>query len=246
MKEIPQEETSHEATASGFLAELRGGGGGAAAAEGDESGGIADFTSVKPRRRVSLSNIVIALVLTVSAGSLYLMRQQGKGAGMTFQVTKIDYELDKAGKSDPNHARILAELMRTGTALQIQADKIQKNPFQIETGAPPPIPTATLDPDAERRRRTEQERLEMERRERDIATRFAGAELNGVMGGTIPLARINGLTVRVGDTVSEVFTVTEIHADERSVVLTADGVNYTLRMGESSGGPRRPTSAPRR
>jgi hypothetical protein len=210
---------------------------------GDGAGEIASFTSATPARRVSLTNIVLALVLTISASSLYLMRKQGKGAGITFQVSKIDYELEKAPKANSEHERILAELAATRSGAWTIAEKrIQKNPFQIEMNSPLPPPPDT---DLERRKRAEQERMDQERRRQDLMSRLSALELNGVMGGTIPLARISGETVRIGDMVAGQFKVTAIHPDERAVEVIVEGELYTLRMVENAAAPKRPAS-PRR
>jgi hypothetical protein len=220
--------------APGLNPELRPGGG-----EGIPE--VPGLSSAKMSRRVSLTNIVLALVLSISAGSLYLMRKEGKGAGITFQVSKIDYELGNATKTNPEHDRILAELAATGAGPRLLAEKrIQKNPFQLETHSPLPPPPDT---DLERRRRAEQERLERERRQQEIRARLHALELNGVMGGSVPLARISGQTVRVGDVVADHFKVTAIHPEDRAVEVVVEGETYTLQMTET--GPKRPMS-PRR
>jgi hypothetical protein len=200
--------------------------------------------ATKAVRRVRLTNVVLAVVLTVSAGSLYLMRKQGKGAGLTFQVTKIDYDAKETGRITPEQQRVLDDLKRLNETKTAATERIHKNPFQLETQAPP-VPT--METDAERRRQAEQERLERERRQQEISNRLAGLELNGVMGGNVVLARISGTTVQVGTRVGEVFTVVAIHPEDRTVELSYEDQRYTLRMAETPGAqPRRAATPIRR
>lgn len=232
MNESGHEENGDQSQ-SGFLAGIAGSG----MADDEAAPTGLDLSTAKGKRRISMTNMVMVIILVVSAGSLWMMRKQGKGAGMTFQVTKIDYDIEKAAKNDRDQQRLLAELARTGLGVQVQAERISKNPFQLDTDTSTPAPV--IDSEADRRRRAEQDR---ERREREMALRLAGLQLNGVLGGSVPLARIGGQTVRVGDTVSEMFVVLAIHADTRTVDLQMDGELFTLTMTE--GVTRRPT--PRR
>jgi hypothetical protein len=231
----PEQMDGEQPAAGGLLAELAGAEP-TAPGEAETIGGIPELSTGRTARRISLTNMVIALVLVVSTSSLYLMRKQGKGAGMTFQVTKIDYELDQAAKANAEQQRILAELVRTSAPRQIPADRIHKNPFIIEGHGTSP---GVFDPELERQRMAEQERTERQRRQQEIKSRAGSLELNGVMGGPVPLARISGRTVRVGDTVADLFVVAAIH--QRSVDLLADGEMFTLEMIESGQPqPRRP------
>jgi hypothetical protein len=233
-----QQPDAAEPGAGSFLSEIRAG----AAADSEQPTVLPGFSAGRAGRRLSLTNIVIVAILTISAGSLYIMRKQGQGAGMTFQVTKIDYELDKLSAARNDDQRILAELARTGPVAQVPPERIQKNPFQIEsaqTGGP------SSDPEQERRRLAEQERLERERILGEAGDRVGRLELNGIMGGPIPLARISGRTVRVGDTIADIFTVVAIHNDRRTVELVAQGQTFTLSLSDS-GSSRTPQRRPGR
>jgi hypothetical protein len=68
--------------------------------------------------------------------------------------------------------------------------------------------------------------------------------LHSVMGGKLPLARINDETVTVGDTVAEYFTVAEIEG--RNVTITADGEAFTLSMQAGNVPPAGNSPAPKR
>lgn len=58
-------------------------------------------------------------------------------------------------------------------------------------------------------------------------------KLHSVVGGRVPVARLGDQTVKVGDVVLELFTVTAIGG--RSVALTVDGETYNLVMDEGEG-----------
>jgi len=63
-----------------------------------------------------------------------------------------------------------------------------------------------------------------------VVDTLASLTLQGVLGGTIPVARVSGETVRVGDTLSEIFTVKLITG--RTVTLETDGKEFQLTMEE--------------
>jgi len=210
---------------SSILADLR--------ASGDSSPEAADLGTMAavPRPRVSVQNIIIVIVLVVSAASLYLMRKQGMNSGMHFdRVVKIDADLDKVKPVAHTAAQIklLEELAHLQDRHISVTEKIQKNPFRLDAGTTPdgtPIPAPILDNTPA------------------ITAALAGLTLNGIMQGPVPLARINGATVRVGDIIDQWFVVSHIH--DRAVDLVAEGKTYTLSMGETANpGGRRPRNTP--
>lgn len=218
---IDQTEVGAETTTSSVLAQMRGG--------GDDVAGPAPVAPT-PGRGARVQTIVTVLVLAASAAALYAMRRQGMAAGVSFdKVPEVEYNLDPvATQPTPAQMRILADLERSSELARVTAEKLPKNPFVLDAGA-----AATNDgPDLatqEARRLAELERERLER-EAKFAAALAGLELHGVMEGRVPLARINGATVRMGETVAELFTVVAIYG--RSVDLEADGRVYTLTVGE--------------
>lgn len=187
--------------------------------------------SARPTRRVSMQTLVLSLVLTASAASLYTMRRQGMGAGMKFQTPSMGPEIDKVkGQSNVTEQRILADLARSSLPMQGGTEPLSKNPFVLDTPvAENIIPnTPTRDTNAERQAM--------------IREKLGSIRLNSVMEGARPLARINDRLVSVGDIVEEIFLVAQIH--DRSVEFIADGRTYTLNMGEGGAGAgRRPPHA---
>jgi hypothetical protein len=212
--------TADGAATGSILSDLRASGDGPA--EGPDLGSLA----ARPTKRVSLQTIIIAMVLVASGGALYLMRKQGMNSGMHFDGTvKIDTDLAKVKPiaHTPAQQRMLEELAQIQDRLPAPAEKIQKNPFRLDARVTPdgnPAPSIIDNTSA-------------------IHAALASLTLNGIMQGPVPLARINGETVRVGDVVEKWFVVGQIH--DRSVDLIAEGSTYTLSMGESvPAGGRRP------
>jgi biotin carboxyl carrier protein len=215
-----------------LLADLRGGGG------GDGQGDPA--APSKPRRPLPTQHLITLVVFVAGAGALVAMRQYGMGAGMNFdQGEKIDYVETVSQKRTPEQQRILNDLERGVTATTPQAEDIHKNPFKLVAGAPPVEPVAGPDPDADARRAAEARKTH----EGEVASALAGVVLNSVMGGSEPLARVNGDIVRVGDTVATFFTVAGIQG--RSILLTAEGQIYIVEMSQEPSPRPQPQARPR-
>ena len=199
-----------------ILGELRG--------SGDPSGLPDLSTAAAPRRRLSAQNLIVALALVASVGSLVMMRQQGRNAGVSFTAVKIESHPEQFTTRHPDQARILADLARS-THLTTLPEKLDKNPFKFD--APAPVPGAPAPAGVNH----EEER---------IRTILAGLQINAIMQGPTPVARINGRLVRVGDMIDEVLMVAPIN--DRSVDLIASGKTHTVNMGDGVAGgvsPRR-------
>lgn len=201
---------------------------------GSETNPSESALSAKPKR-FSSHNTVTALVLLVSAVMLYGMRQAGMRSGMTFTEVKIDYQREEVSPAmQAAQRRILEDLQRSERPVQIPADKLAKNPFELTSV------TATAAPSEDRSLAEAQRQAEAARQARaehleKIQSTLATLHLKSVMEGRVPLARINDQTVRVGDTVGEFFKVTRI--DGRSVELTAEGQAFVLEMSETRADP---------
>lgn len=229
----PGAENAETAQSGSLLADLRGGG------SGGEGQADAPAPS-KQRRGFPTQHLVTLLVFVAGGGALVAMRQYGMGAGMKFDTAvKIDYVETASRKRTPEQERILNDLERGVTATTPQASDIEKNPFKLVV-APPPVATAVgPDPDADAKRSAE----EQKHRQDAIASALTGVVLNSVMGGAAPMARVNGDIVRVGDKVSEYFTVAAIQG--RSILLAADGQVYIVQMSQEPDVKPQPQVRPR-
>jgi hypothetical protein len=182
-----------------------------------------DGASARLSKVMGSQFLVVALVLVVSVASLLFMRRQGTRVGQ-FQPIKIEYQPETAGVSTAEHARILKELALSSAPIAISTDQVRKNPFSLAEAAPSAgpvsVPTSKVDTSGVR--------------EEAIRTALANLKLNGVMDGPVPLARVNGRTIRVGDVLDDMFLVGQIH--DRAVDLIVDNKTYTLSMSDGPGG----------
>jgi hypothetical protein len=194
-------------------------------------------------RRVKPQTLVLVLVLSATAGALYVMRRQGMKNGFHFNDTVQIKDYDKARViSAADEARILRDIVRSVKDDQSAAGPLQTNPFRLEHDN-----VIRGDPgDEERRRRAEQDRQSREQRQQEIMARFNNIILTSVMEGPSPRAIVSGNLVKVGDTLEDYFTVAQIH--DRSMDLLAEGKMYTVRMNDnavpSTGGKKPPRSNP--
>lgn len=209
------EHTSEDASAAALRMDLLGA----------SSGGI-DAAAAGAPRRVGGQAALLGMVLLAAGGALFAMRYLGMGPRSSRgEEVKIDYDIDKVHTTG-DHMRVLADLSANRSAEQVPPDQVQRNPFRLEgqltvakTEAPVE-PRPVGDPAAEARRA----------RERQIEAAFAKLELHTVLGGSNPIARISGQTVRPGDKLGEFFTVAAIEG--RSVSLECDGKVYVLNLSD--------------
>lgn len=172
--------------------------------------------------------LVFGIVLCVSAVSLWWMRREGTKAGVIFDLTKVEYSEPDAEKAR-TYARIMTDLARIQTPLDVALGEFGKSPFMLDSGG-----TAVSDANPIPAGPSPQELAEIEARERaearkqELLTAAGALRLQSVIEGRRPLARIDEHTVAVGDTIGEFFTVTAI--DGRSVTIAADGQTFTLSM----------------
>lgn len=202
-----------------------------AAAAGAEPAQI-QFTA-PPTKKISTQIMALAAVLLLGGALLYGMRMIGIGPLKNLAMAKApDYDMSTVGMNKTaDHKRVLAELTANYVQSQVPLENVQRNPFRMpdtmvkqETK---PVPGE--DPS----KASETQKLRMaEMRKQKIKDAAAQLHLNGVLDGKVPVARISGEAVRVGDTVAEYFTVTAIHG--RTVELTADGMPFTLDMQDDA------------
>lgn len=169
--------------------------------------------------------MVLALVVVMAGGVLMGMRRLGMGPQLALAEIKIDYPLD----TDPlnasqDHERILNDLLNGGNVSRVPLEMVQTNPFSWRSLMPREAATAGTNTVDLTRQQAEQRRQVI----KDAASNLI---LNSLMGGRVPMARIDGQLVRVGDRVGEHFTVKSIAG--RAVELEGEGHIFTLKMGEN-------------
>lgn len=189
-------------------------------------GSTIDHALPEKKKVIPESIALLLLVIVVAGGGLFAMRKLGLGSQIQFTSVKIDYKIED-GAFDGKEHDLLADL-RNSQIEQVPLDQVQKNPFLLigdehqVADLSPGIPGETAAA-AERRR-------QLEERQRAIVNAYAGLDLNSILLGSVPVARISGQTVRIGDVVEGLFHVKTISA--RAVDLEVDGEMYTLSLGE--------------
>lgn len=198
---------------------------GASGLEGVEAG-----PEEASRQTVSGNVLLLILVMAVAGGLLYGMRKIGLGVSLDFRTPSIDYPIEEASateSADDDHQVIIQDLMSSETVVQVPLEDLQRNPFELESGSSEVVDQPGVDPVEAARRAAEEERR---RREQEIARTFEAIQVNSIVSGSVPLARINGQPVRIGDTVADIFVVRAIHG--RTVELEADGEIYRKTIGK--------------
>lgn len=182
------------------------------------------FNSGSAAKRSTGGFLVLGLVVVVAGGSLFVMRKLSAGRNLASADIKLDYPIGADGSLQDGgneHIKVLDDLASIDSSVQVPLESIEKkNPFVLGDGEV--IEAANID-DPEARRLAE-----LQARLAKVQAEFNKLELNSVLGGSTPIARISGEAVRVGDKIGDYFTVIAIHG--RSVELSAEGEIYTLFM----------------
>lgn len=184
-----------------------------------------DTVGGAPASRISSGTLILLSVVVAAAGVLYLMRQFGLGSQLHLVEVNIDYPIDGDNSAElAKNQKVLDQLRDGAVVAQVPLKEVKKNPFELiadETQAEPTArPSAPIDREA----------YERQQRAMLIQSTLSSLKVNSVLGGSVPLARVSGETVRVGDTIGGLFVVTSIHG--RTVELLVDGKTYLLTMGQ--------------
>lgn len=192
----------------------------------------ADATAEAPiaHRSATKQYLIVGGVILAGIAVLVFLRTQGVGAGLVLgdDSVKIDYPIDAPQNvnTEERQRNVLAALASSNDIAQVPSDEIVQNPFRLQAitsseeevvEAGQPMTQQPTGPTEEEIRLAELDRL------------AATLELNTVISGRISLARINGKTYRLGDTVAGEFRVMAINPD-RTVEIKADETTYVLEM----------------
>lgn len=193
---------------------------------------------VKPRSKLPQQTIVMAIVLAVSAVSIFGMRTLGMKAGIAFGDQAIDYTPPDSEKAR-TYERIMTDLARVQTPLDVALGEFGKSPFMLQQQVPktPGVAEALAGPTPEQKAAEEAKRRAEERR-LYLEDSLSKIRLQGVMNGPHPLARIDGETRRLGDQIGDDFVIKRI--EDRTVILTADGRDFSLTLEAVNQGPKAP------
>lgn len=178
------------------------------------------------KKKVLPIHAIFLVLLVVAGGSVVvLMRVMGLGASFAFATpTKLDFQSSTATDT---HIKLLEELQSSHVESQVPPELVQKNPFKlladapVDTGNPAPVD----DGSALAQREAAAKKMK-------IMNTLAGMQIHTILGGSNPVARVNDVAIRVGDTFEEIFTVKSIAA--RHIVLECDGQEYTVSMDDEA------------
>lgn len=173
--------------------------------------------------------VVAALLVAGAVGAIFAMRQFGMGPAVSLADIDMDYK-PAPSATGLSPKRVLADLERSRHAVQVPAENITQDPFELDS-AKPAAAEPVIDHDLARRAELERLRLAREAQQKVLADAFAKLHLQGVMGGSTPMARIDGRVYKIGMTVAERFTLSAIEG--REVTLTADDRAFVLTMDKN-------------
>jgi hypothetical protein len=204
--------------------------------------GVATADSlVAPRKRkVSTQALALGALLAFGGGMIYAMRLLGIGPMTTLAHTELpNYDLAHSGSRTSDNKQILQDLAANHAASQVPVEEVQKNPFKMSDLAAAAPAATPGDNSAAARAAAERAKRDADQKRSKVLAAFNGLKINGIIGGSHPVARISGDAVRVGDTVAEVFTVKAIKG--RSVELEHEGEIFELSMDEESANSNKPS-----
>lgn len=177
--------------------------------------------------------LVLVIIITVGAGALIAMRQMGLKAGLDMTAVQ-SVNAAAISRDDPEkmarYERIMADLKSLQAPLDISSGELAKIPLLLDGGTKGPAINPE-DPNAALARQAAIEERKRNERLARLKDQVGKLTLQSVIGGRMPVARINGQTVKVGDTVAEHFKVKSIL--DRSVQLEVEGETFELEMGNA-------------
>lgn len=205
-------------------------------AEGSQAPAGAPMGS-KPRNRLSGQFACMIIIVAVSAATIFFMRQYGVKAGINFDTVTVEYQQPDESKAR-TYQRIMADLARIQKPMEVALGEFGASPFMLDrpvTQINPSNPSAASLTPEELAAQAEARRLEQEREE--MLMNLRNLKLQGVMGGSTPLARISNATYRVGDVIQKTFTIISIEG--REVVVECKGERFTISMEDTAdSGPK--------
>ena len=178
---------------------------------------------------ITSHGVLLIVVIVIAAGALWGMRFIGIGSARKAEAITPDLQLTAMTPILNDHQAVLADLNATRTTNQVANEELKKNPFEFAKTAK----ADTEDDEEDNATPAGKDAVDPAKaaaaaKLKNIETEFAKLRLQGVMGGTTPIARIDGQVYRLGQQVGEFFTIMDMEG--RTVTLVADGKQYVLTM----------------
>jgi hypothetical protein len=213
----------------------------------DEGPALDPLAEARNAKKLSGGSVVIIIVVLIAVGGLFFMRRLSEVTASSSIPTEIEDTINKFlntsgsddGTADDFNAvntqkSVLEVLTAAYSERQVPLKDVQRDPFVIYQPTIDLQPTEigpNIDENAVLRRRQAERRQALNA----VAHRL---ELKSVLGGSTPLANINGQIYRVGDSISvgaegHSFTVTGISTSAVTLVGEAPEVGMTRAMGNA-------------
>jgi len=187
--------------------------------------------------KLNMQMVIAMCVLAIGGGAIYGMRYIGMQAGLDENIVAIDYTSQANSKDFTNRFKsVLRTLDKSTVSVQFtDTESFAEQPFSRPGGVKEEV--VEMDPglsQAERDalRKERERKLAMEQRRDNVVGEAMRFDLQGVIGGARPAARISGQPVRAGMKLGDFFTVVKIM--DRSVIIEADGMKFELAIGQKT------------
>jgi hypothetical protein len=179
------------------------------------------------KKSISLHTVLLVLVVAISAVAIFGMRKIGVFTGNALAATTT-VDMATVPKIDTRHLQVIAELNRNRVENQVPETSVQKNPFVLS------LRPAKRDdePKAARPGASPEEIAAANAALRDAEARksLEALTLNGIMGGTTPVARINGRLFRVGDKLPGGSMLSAIEG--RRIIVEVNNEFFAIDLGQ--------------
>ncbi len=186
----------------------------------------------KPASKVNTQVLLAAVVFAVGVGAIYGMRSIGMKAGIKENAVAVDYTPET---TTPDFIKrfdtVMTGLDESSVAVVLEStETLPERPFTMATAAPANTNTPQTNPMDNAARLAAQRAAEERLRIEAIESNANLLELQSVLGGSRPVARISGQPVREGMKVNDQFTVKTISG--QSVILECEGLVFRLTLSE--------------
>jgi len=204
---------------------------------GFENEAADDLAEDQPgKRKFSSGTLVLGLVVLLAAGGLYSMRTlaiamaSAKGDdGLESTVNDWLDSVEGAEDDAPEHLVVGdGAILNDRTKLQVPLDDVKKNPFEFFMSDRGDAPVATDTSADEEAQRLREARAEAQRNCERAAEKL---RVIMIMGGSDPMANVNGSIVRKGDVLYDdrldvEFTVSKIEPGGVTVVAEDPAIDF--------------------
>lgn len=183
--------------------------------------------------KMNLQVMLAGIVFVIGVGAIYGMRSIGMKAGIKENAVAVDYTPET---TTPDFIKrfdtVMTGLDESSVAVVLEStDTLPDKPFTMASAATPDQNTAPqTNPMDQSARLAAQRAAEQRLRVEALESEANLLQLQSILGGSRPVARVSGQPVREGMMINDTFTVKTISG--QSVVIEAEGLVFRLTLGE--------------